>query len=250
MARRGEITPFTIAPPFAGKGVWIWYLSGAEGGNLDAIAEKALAHGVSWVAVKCADGAMPWGQFHEALGLKERGLKLYSWGYNYGGDAEDIPVVTALQFGSDGHIFDIEAEFAHLPDAPLRATELLAKVLNACPEANLAYAPLPVIDNFPGLPYETFNGRGLLVLPQFYTKALGTGVEYTLERLMAIWQEWTERWQDKPFCVYPVLQAYGAQTPENLRREGSVCMERYGGFSVWRWGDELTNDTWEAIRDA
>lgn len=229
--------------------MWIWYLSGAEGGNLDAIAEKALAHGVSWVALKAGDGTSPWWQFSGAVGLKARGLKVYSWTYHYGGDGEESPAMRAFEIGSDGHIFDVEAEFARLPDAALRATQLLTQVLYRYPEANLAYAPLPVIDNFPGLPYETFNGKGLLVLPQFYTKALGTGVEYPLERLMAIWREWTERWQDKPFRIYPVLQGYGDQTPENLKREGEICMERYGGFSVWAW-HTLTDEMWRGIRDA
>lgn len=242
-------TPFTIVPPFAGKGVWIWYLNGAEGGNLDAIAEKALAHGVSWVAVKAGDGPLYWGQFQETLGLKERGLKVYSWSYHYGGDGEEYPVIAALNLGSDGHIFDIEAEFAHLPDAVLRATNLLTKVLGTCPEATLAYAPLPVIDNFPGLPYEIFNGKGILALPQFYTKVLGTGSDYTLERLMAIWEQWQATWAMRAPAIYPILQGYGAQTPANLGAEMRRCLQRYGGASVWAW-HTLTPEMWEAIRDA
>jgi len=241
-------TPFTVVPPFAGKGVWIWYLSGAEGGNLDAIAEKALAHGVSWVAVKAGDGPLYWGQFQETLGLKERGLKVYSWSYHYGGDGEEYPVIAALKLGSDGHIFDIEAEFAHLPDAALRATQLLASVLYRCPEAKLAYAPLPVIDNFPGLPYQVFNGRGLLALPQFYTGELGTG-EYTLERLMAIWERWQATWAMRAPAIYPILQAYGSQTADNLLAEARACMARFGGCSVWAW-HTMTDEMWDAVKEA
>lgn len=228
--------------------MWIWYLSGAEGGNLDAIAEKALAHGVSWVAIKAGDGAFPWWQFSGAAGLKARGLKVYSWTYHYGGDGEESPVIKAFELGSDGHIFDIEAEFAHLPDAPLRATQLLASVLARYPEAALAYAPLPVIDNFPGLPYETFNGKGLLALPQFYTKELGVG-EYTLERLMGIWERWQANWAMRAPAIYPILQGYGQQTAANLGAEMRCCVQRYGGASVWAW-HTLTDDMWSAIRDA
>jgi hypothetical protein len=203
---------------------------------------------VSWLAVKAGDGSHAWPQFARSLPLRQRGIKLYSWTYHYGGEGEDDPVIRALDAGSDGHIFDVEAEFSRVPQPGVAAYNLLMEVLLTFPRASLAYSPLPVIDNFPGLPYETFNGDGVLALPQFYTKALGTGVEYSLERLISIWREWIERWSEKPVAVYPVLQGYGSQTPDNLRQEARACLNHYGGFSVWAW-HTLTPEMWRAIGD-
>jgi hypothetical protein len=63
---------FVVAPPLRpsattlpgelpvvmrGNGMWIWQLPKTEGGNLDAIAARAAAAGISTVFVKAADGA-------------------------------------------------------------------------------------------------------------------------------------------------------------------------------------------------
>jgi len=239
--------PFTVEPssPFAGKGVWIWYLNQAEGGNLEAIAAKAKAHNIDWVAVKAGDGNVIWTQFRRAVALKEFGLKVFSWSYNYGAGNETVPILDAIRVGSDGHIFDIEAEFARQPNSTAAAVNILDKMPNGVP---LAYAPLPVIDNFPNLPYLAFNSYGAAALPQFYTKELGTGSDYPLSRLMDIWERWQAGWSIQTPAILPVLQAYGDQTAENLLVEAQICKGAYGGFSAWRW-DTLSDAMWEAIRD-
>src|SRR5689334_14304314 len=48
---------------FQGGGMWIWYLSKSEGGDLAALAQKATEHGMSTVLIKSADGTNPWTQF-------------------------------------------------------------------------------------------------------------------------------------------------------------------------------------------
>lgn len=209
-----------------------------------------MAHDIKWVAVKAGDGNVIWTQFRRAVGLKEFGLKVFSWSYNYGAGDEAQPVIRALDAGADGHIFDIEAEFASRPNSAARACDLISAVKERYPNAPLAYAPLPVIDNFPGLPYMMLNSFGMPALPQFYTKALGTGADYPLTRLMAIWERWQGKWAIQAPAIHPVLQGYGGQTADNLRAEARECMECFGGFSVWRWGDALTPAMWEAIRDA
>ena len=173
---------------------------------------------------------------------------MFSWSYNYGGQFEVRPVSRALDAGADGHIFDIEAEFAGQPDASARAHNLIASVKDDHPNKPLAYAPLPVIDYFPGLPYLMFNSFDMPALPQFYTKELGTGSDYPLSRLMAIWERWQNGWSIQAPAILPVLQGYGDQTAENLLVEAQMCKGAYGGFSVWEWS-HLTLELWEAIRN-
>ena len=159
-----------------------------------------------------------------------------------------MPVIDALGTGADGHIFDIEAEFASADHPYNAARRLMDQVQRRYPDKPLAYSPLPVVSNFPALPYTTLNSWTAAAMPQFYTKALGSGTNYPLERLIRIWREWQARWLSPARAVIPVLQGYGAQTAMNLGAEARVCMREYGGFSVWRW-DTLTPEMWEAIRN-
>ena len=216
---------------------------------MGAIAEKCRRYGISWVAVKAADGSVLWSQFRRALMLRELGVKVFSWSYNYGRGDEASVVNAALASGSDGHIFDIEAEFARAPNPHDAARRLFDHVQRAHPDKPLAYSPLPVVGNFPQLPYNECNSWTSAVVPQFYTKALGTGSNYPLERLMRIWREWQSRWLTPARAITPALQGYGGQTAMNLGAEASVCMTEYGGFSVWRWGT-LTPAMWSAIGGA
>ena len=55
--------PGELPAVFAGNGMWIWYVSKSEGGDLDALAARARAAGVSTVFVKSADGGDVWEQF-------------------------------------------------------------------------------------------------------------------------------------------------------------------------------------------
>ncbi len=227
-------------------------LDQAEGGDVEAIKATALAHGVSWLAVKTSDGATPYGQVSQLRALQAPGLHVCSWSYNYGLDIEGeaAAAANALLHGSEGHIFDIEAEFARRPDAADRARRLVREVRESFLTLPLAYAPLPVIDFWPGLPYETFHELGLPAMPQWYTKALGTGSNYPLSRLMEIWNRWQGQWDQPAPAIYPVLQAYngeggGVQTAESLREEIEVCRQSYPGLSLFRWG--TMPEMWEVL---
>ena len=198
------------------------------------------------MVVKAGDGKNVWPQFRQALGLKRPGLRLFSWGYNYGLPGEEAPILNALRAGSEGHIINAEVEVARLSQQKADAwvENLVEAVRQEFPDALLAHAPLPIIGNFPNFPYETFNRLGLAAMPQFYTKALGIGINYPLERLVRIWDE--ASWEVKPPAIYPILQGYDRQTAENLRAEGQECLRLFGGFSAWRWGT-ITEAMWRSL---
>ncbi len=227
-------------------------LDQAEGGDVEAIKARALAHGVSWLAVKTSDGATPYGQIRQLRDLQAPGLHVCSWSYNYGLDVEGEAAAAALALlhGSEGHIFDIESEFSGRTDAAERARFLVNTVRETFLTLPLAYAPLPVIDFWPNLPYETFHELGLPAMPQWYTKALGTGSNYPLSRLVEIWTRWQGQWQHPAPAIYPVLQAYsgeggGVQTAEMLREEIEAVRQNYQGLSLFRWG--AMDEMWEVL---
>ena len=200
------------------------------------------------MAVKTSDGDRPWRhQADQIKALKAEGLRVCSWSYNYGDNIEGEAAATAyaLLAGSDGHIFDIEAEFSRQPDPNDRAAMLVHLVRESFRDTPLAYAPLPVVDNFPTLPYEAFHGLGLPAMPQFYTKALGD-TNYPLSRLVKIWESWQRQWRFPAPAIYPVLQGYGQQTADNLVVELSSARALYPGLSLWRF-DTITEQMWGVL---
>src|SRR4051794_7667663 len=60
-------TPPPSGTAFDGNGMWIWYVSKAEGGDLNAIANRARAHGITTAFVKTGDGGSYWTQFSPSL---------------------------------------------------------------------------------------------------------------------------------------------------------------------------------------
>ena len=55
------------ANPMAGDGMWIWYLSRAEGGDVGRIAKKAHRRGVEYVLLKSGDAGNTWSQFSPSV---------------------------------------------------------------------------------------------------------------------------------------------------------------------------------------
>ncbi len=52
----------------AGQGMWIWYLSASDGGNVAAIAAQAKAAGVGTLLIKSSDGSTNyWSQFSKKM---------------------------------------------------------------------------------------------------------------------------------------------------------------------------------------
>jgi hypothetical protein len=72
---------------FDGQGMWIWYLSQSNGGQVVSIAARAHQAGVGTVFVKSSDGSTNyWSQFSSQLvsELHANGIKVCAWQYVYG----------------------------------------------------------------------------------------------------------------------------------------------------------------------
>src|SRR3954464_848390 len=76
---------------FDGNGMWVWYLSKSNRGNLDSIAARARRAGVTTLFIKSSDGTHTWSQFSSRLvkALHKRGLRACAWGYVYGRNPRD-----------------------------------------------------------------------------------------------------------------------------------------------------------------
>ena len=240
-ARPGELPPV-----FAGDGMWIWYVSKSEGGNLDAIAQRAKAAGMSTVYVKSADGANVWSQFTPQLvaDLHARGLRACAWQFVYGANpvGEANAAVASVAAGADCFVIDAETHYEGRYSAAQRYMIALRSAIG--PDYPLGLTSFPYVDYHPRLPYSIFLGPGgaQANLPQVYWKAIGGSVDAVSAKTVA---------QNRIYAVpiAPLGQSYDAPSAADLRRFRSIWAG-YGaaGLSWWSW-QASSNATWKVLTE-
>ena len=230
---RAATRPGALPAAFAGDGMWIWYVSKSEGGNLDAIAARAKAAGMSTVFVKSADGGTVWDQFSPQLvaDLHARGLRACAWQFVYGADplAEARAAIASVAAGADCFVVDAETAYeGRYASAQRYMTALRAAVGPAYP---LGFTSFPYVDYHPRLPYSVFLGPGgaQANMPQVYWKAIGGSVDAVSAKTVA-----NNRIYGTP--IAPLGQSYDAPSSADLRRFRAVWAGYgAGGMSWWSW---------------
>ena len=230
---RAATRPGALPDVFAGDGMWIWYVSRSEGGNLDAIAQRARAPGMSTVFVKSADAGTVWGQFSPALvaGLRARGLRVCAWQFVYGADAlaEARAAVASIAAGADCFVIDAETAYEGRYAAAQRYMAALRSVVGA--SYPVGFTSFPYVDYHPRLPYSVFLGPGgaQANMPQVYWKAIGGSVDAVSAKTIA-----NNRIYGTP--MVPIGQSYDAPSAGDLRRFRAIWAGYgAGGLSWWSW---------------
>ena len=225
--------PGALPAVFAGDGMWIWYVNKSEGGNLDAIAARARAAGMSTVYVKSADGGDVWEQFSPQLvaDLHARGLRACAWQFVYGADpqAEASAAAASVAAGADCFVIDAETKYEGRYASAQRYLAALRGAIGL--DYPLGFTSFPYVDYHPRLPYSVFLGPGgaQANLPQVYWKAIGGSVDAVSAKTVA-----NNRIYGTP--IAPLGQSYDTPKPEDLRRFRSLWAG-YGaaGLSWWSW---------------
>jgi hypothetical protein len=218
---------------FDSAGMWVWYVSQSDHGNLDRIAARARKAGVTTLFIKSSDGTGVWRQFTKALvkKLHKRGLRACAWAYVYGRHPilEAKAARTAIQRGADCFVIDAEAEY----EGRYASADKYMRRLRtyAGPDFPIGVAPFPYVDYHPAFPYSVFLGpRGAQFnLPQMYWRAIGTGVKTVFQHTYSYSTLYA-----KP--IYPLGQTYGGVTRKALikfRRYTQLYQGR--GLSWWSW---------------
>jgi hypothetical protein len=218
---------------FTGNGMWIWQLEKSDGGNVDAIAARAAAAGVSTVFVKAADGATPWAQFSPLLvgALHQHGLRACAWQFVYGADpaGEAAAATAAVGAGADCFVIDAESQYEGRYAAAQKYVTALRGAVGASYPIGLT--SFPYVDYHPNLPFSVFLGPGgaQVNLPQVYWKDIGGTVDAVSAHTLA-----HNRIYGTP--IAPLGQTYQSPAPEELRRFRQVW-SAYGaaGLSWWSW---------------
>jgi hypothetical protein len=243
-----EVLPTTPAPakgktPFDRQGMWIWYVSHSEHGNVAAIIARAKAAGIGTVYVKSGDGTGTWSQFNRSLvnALHKGGLKVCAWQFVYGDHpaAEAKIGAISVQRGADCLVIDAEGDYeGKYAAADLYIRRLRAAIGETFP---LSLAGFPYVDYHPSFPYSVFFGPGGATFnqPQMYWKTIGTSVRAVFEHTYLFNRLWGHP-------IYPLGQTYegtGAAELKLFRRfSASFGLQP----SWWDW-QETTGSEWGAL---
>ena len=241
----GSSTPPPSGTAFDGGGMWIWYVSKSNGGNLGAIAEQAKAHGISTVFVKSGDGTNYWTQFSPSLvsTLKAAGLRVCAWQYVYGDSPSAEAAVAArsvTEAGADCFVIDAESEYEGRYSQAQTYIGNLRTAVGA--DYPIGLAAFPYVDYHPSFPYSVFLGPNgaQFNAPQAYWKEIGGGVDAVVDH--------TYRF-NRPYgrAIAPLGQTYDSAPPnEIVRFRQSAAAEGSTGVSWWSW-QHTTAAGWDAV---
>ena len=235
------------ANPFADRGLWIWYLPYANGGNLASIVAAAHRHGIGTLMIKSGDGTNTWSQFNPQLvsTLHANGLRVCAWQYVYGAHPilEAQVGAAAAAAGADCLLIDAEIEYEQQTNNYVQAQTYITELRKLVGGGFLvALAGFPYMDYHPGFPYSVFLGPGgaQYNTPQMYWKDIGDTVDTTFAHTYAYNRLYGRG-------IYPLGQVYNNPRASQIFRFRQVSRV-YGaaGVSWWDWQD-ATPAGWVAI---
>lgn len=162
-----------------GKGWFIWQVGRCEGGSPEAIADRAVAAGLTHVLLKVAERTFAYGFDRNgrdlvepvAEALRQRGLKVWGWHYVYGEKPVDearIAVQRVMQLALDGYVVDAEAEYRQ-PGRSAAARTFMSTLRAGLPASvlvGLSSFRFPSLHR--SLPWRAFLEHCDLVMPQVY----------------------------------------------------------------------------------
>jgi peptidoglycan hydrolase-like protein with peptidoglycan-binding domain len=245
--KTATISPSPTGTAFDGQGMWIWYVSKSDGGNLASIVAQAKADGIGTLFVKSSDGPENyWSQFSPELvsTVHDAGLKVCAWQFVYGnnpvGEAE--MGARAVANGADCLVIDAEGEYeGHYAAAQQYMETLRAKVGASYP---IGLASFPYVNYHESFPYSIFLGPGgaQFNAPQMYWKDIGTSVA----GIFAVAYEQNLIY-GRP--IEPLGQTYESPSDSELVAFRSLSAA-YGasGLSFWDW-QETTSQGWQAMTE-
>ena len=162
-----------------GKGWFIWQVGRCEGGSPQAVAEKAVAAGLTHVLLKVAERTFAYGFDRNGRdlvapvvdALRQKGLQVWGWHYVYGEKPVDearIAVQRSTQLGLDGYVVDAEVEYKQ-PGRSAAARTFMSALRSGLPGSTLvALSSFRYPSLHRQLPWRAFLEHCDLVMPQVY----------------------------------------------------------------------------------
>ncbi len=230
---------------FAGQGMWIWYMSASDGGNVASIVAQAHAAEVGTVFVKSSDGSTNyWSQFSPQLvaELHAAGLKVCAWQYVYGtnpvGEAE--LGARAVANGADCLVIDAEVQYEGKYGAAQQYIDTLRAKIG--PTYPVGLASFPYVSYHPSFPYSVFLGPNgaQFNAPQMYWHDIGTSVA---QAFITTYEQ--NLIYGRP--IVPLGQTYGGVSSTEIVSFRSLAgAYGAGGVSFWDW-QETSSSSWASL---
>lgn len=232
------------ARAFSGRGMWIWYISKSNGGNLGSIAATAHRYGLGTLMVKAGDGTGAWSQFNRGMVsyFHSQGLSVCGWQYVYGTNptAEANVGAAAVRGGADCLLIDAESEYEGRYVQAQQYIKRLRRLVGSSLPVGLN--SFPYVDYHPGLPYSVFMepGGAQYDVPQMYWPDIQTTVDdvYTHTYLFNL-----------PYAhpIEPIGETAGNPPPSQILRFRQLSRAYHAdNVSWWDWQETSTRD-WQAI---
>jgi Putative peptidoglycan binding domain len=230
--------------PLGSRGMWIWYVSQSNGGNLASIVATARTYGISTLMIKSGDGTGAWSQFNSQLVayLHANGLKACAWQYVYGNQPiyEAEVGAAAVDAGADCLLIDAESEYEGKYVQAQEYVKKLRQLIGAGFPVGLA--GFPYVDYHPAFPYSVFLGPGgaQYNVPQMYWPDIGTTVDYVYSHTYEF-----NALYGRP--IEPLGEVAGNPPPHQIVRFRQMSRS-YGapGLSWWDWQESSQRD-WSAV---
>jgi hypothetical protein len=246
-----------------GKGWFIWQVSRCEHGSPSAIADKAVAAGLSHVLIKVTErtytyGLDGYGQdlvAPVAAALHAKGIQVWGWHYVYGQQPVDeakAAVRRVLQLGLDGYVIDAEGEYT-APGMANAAHTFMASLKGGLP------AGLPVALSsyrYPSvhrdLPWAAFLEHCDLSMPQVYWQGShNSAVQLT----RSVTELSDAKLVGTPRPVVPTGSAYGAgdwiATADDLEKFLSAAQQlKLTAANFYSWDAAVVpdnHDLWDTV---
>lgn len=235
-----------------GNGMYLWQLERCTGGNPAAMADLAVRSNLKWVAIKIANGILPFGKaaLNQAAvsAFRDRGLQVWGWHYVYGHLPQKEAEVAARQVDEldvDGYVIDAEEEYK-LPGKDVAAKTFM-NTLRPLVKKPIGLTAYRYPSYHPEFPWNVFLPRVDFNSPQVYwIKAHNPG--YQLHRSVS---EFRKRMPNQP--IIPLGAAFTEQswnpTKTDILEFRKVAADLgLPGYGWWEWYHAETKNPmwWEA----
>ncbi|HJN42092.1 MAG: nuclear transport factor 2 family protein [Anaerolineales bacterium] len=245
-----------------GKGFFIWRILNCEGGDANAIANKAEAARLTHVLIKIADTRYPFGYDRNnndlvppvSQALKNRGMQVWGWHYVKGSDPAGearVAIARTRELQLDGYVIDAEHEYKWRgKDAAARL--FMTELRQALPNHPIALSSYRFPTYHRELPWAAFLEKCDFNMPQVYwEQAHNPGAQ--LERSVGEFADTRLVGHARP--VIPTGSAYGAggwvATAEDQRRFYQKALElslSAANTYSWDWSTSPGHhDLWDAV---
>jgi hypothetical protein len=257
-----------MVTPLTGLGVWVWKLDHCFGGNIPAMVAQAQRAGVSWVAIKAADGGTRLSQFKEDVvnAFRANGIEVAAWWYSRPKSATEelIMLHQILSMGVQHFIMDAELEWESemvirstkdgtsvamtiVHDWRSEAAKMAAGIRKIIgPEMFFADAPWWITRAHRMFPFNEFGAICNARMPQAYYAMAEEGGESASKYLA----DGDLLWAASGVPVYPILSPVnGDATRHASLVEFDTALDRYvgrGATSIWSW-DSMSRSEWSVL---